>query len=338
MQETLLPSQPHPVKFEGKGMEYFRIWIVNIALTILTLGIYSAWAKVRNKQYFYGSTSIKSQSFLYHATGWQILKGRLIAVVAFVIFSFIPVLNILLPLLMIFAAPWLVNSGLRFNARMSSWRNVHFNFEGSYGRAFMVLFVWPLLAILTLGILAPKAVYKLANYIVTSHKYGDEPFNFSATDKVYGRVIYGAMILALVVIVAIAITVSASSTSIYAPMVLPALIGVAYIGFFFGSIAVNVLLFNIYWNHVQLQGNGFKAYMSPAKFIWVFISNSIAVGLSLGLLLPWSKVRMARLKASALTMIEVTSLDQIQAEQQEKSNAIGEELGEVFDVDVGFGV
>ena len=29
----------HPIEFTASGSEYFRIWIVNLALTILTLGI-----------------------------------------------------------------------------------------------------------------------------------------------------------------------------------------------------------------------------------------------------------------------------------------------------------
>ena len=36
-----------PMRFTGIGWEYFRIWVVNMLLTLLTLGIYSAWAKVR---------------------------------------------------------------------------------------------------------------------------------------------------------------------------------------------------------------------------------------------------------------------------------------------------
>jgi len=47
------PSRPLGFEFRGDGMEYFKIWIVNILLTILTLGIYSAWATVRNNRYFY---------------------------------------------------------------------------------------------------------------------------------------------------------------------------------------------------------------------------------------------------------------------------------------------
>ena len=38
---TLAPS------FTGDGKEYFRIWVVNLLLTLATFGIYSAWAKVR---------------------------------------------------------------------------------------------------------------------------------------------------------------------------------------------------------------------------------------------------------------------------------------------------
>ena len=47
-----------PFQFTGTGGEYFKIWIVNILLSIVTLGIYSAWAKVRRKQYFYGNTRV----------------------------------------------------------------------------------------------------------------------------------------------------------------------------------------------------------------------------------------------------------------------------------------
>ena len=44
------------IQFTGSGSEYFKIWIVNVLLTIVTLGIYSAWAKVRRLRYFYNNT------------------------------------------------------------------------------------------------------------------------------------------------------------------------------------------------------------------------------------------------------------------------------------------
>jgi len=45
-------------RFHGSGSEYFRIWLVNSILSLLTLGVYSAWAKVRRKRYFYGNTRL----------------------------------------------------------------------------------------------------------------------------------------------------------------------------------------------------------------------------------------------------------------------------------------
>ena len=74
-------------EFTGKTGEYFKIWIVNIFLTILTLGIYSAWAKVRKRRYFYGNTLLLNAPFEYLADPIKILKGRFIVFGCFVIYT-----------------------------------------------------------------------------------------------------------------------------------------------------------------------------------------------------------------------------------------------------------
>jgi hypothetical protein len=124
-----------PFEFSGTGSEYFKIWLVNIILSVITLGIYSAWAKVRRKQYFYGSTKILGSSFQYLADPVKILKGRLIVVGFFILYS---VLSILLPLVsgimglvFILILPWLIVRSRVFNARNSAVRNVRFGFKGS---------------------------------------------------------------------------------------------------------------------------------------------------------------------------------------------------------------
>ena len=80
-----MSNTPIPVKFNGTAKEFFGIWIVNILRSIMTIGIYSAWAKVRTKKYFYQNTYIADRNFNYHATGGQILKGRLIVIGFFVV-------------------------------------------------------------------------------------------------------------------------------------------------------------------------------------------------------------------------------------------------------------
>ena len=54
--------------------------------SILTAGIYSAWAKVRRSRYFLGNTIVLGDRLEYHATGMTILKGRLIAVAAIAVY------------------------------------------------------------------------------------------------------------------------------------------------------------------------------------------------------------------------------------------------------------
>jgi predicted Zn-dependent protease len=77
-------QQKHtPIVFQGKTSEYFGIWIVNILLSLVTIGIYSAWAKVRREKYFYNNTLIENVGFDYHAKPISILKGRIIALVFF---------------------------------------------------------------------------------------------------------------------------------------------------------------------------------------------------------------------------------------------------------------
>ena len=82
------------IEFTGNAKDYFGIWIVNLILSIVTLGIYSAWAKARREIYFKNNTKIFDTGFGYHATGGQIFKGRLVAFVILVavniVYSFLP--------------------------------------------------------------------------------------------------------------------------------------------------------------------------------------------------------------------------------------------------------
>src|ERR1700742_5249025 len=75
---------PEQLRFTGTGASYFGIWIVNLLLTIVTLGIYSAWAKVRRLQYFYRNTQLADSSFDFQGSPIKILIGRVTAVLLFV--------------------------------------------------------------------------------------------------------------------------------------------------------------------------------------------------------------------------------------------------------------
>ena len=99
-------------KFTGNGGEYFKIWIVNILLSVITLGIYSAWAKVRTERYFYGNTQLSGHNFEYHAKPLTILRGRIIAVALFITYivggHFFPIISIILALALFILSPWII--------------------------------------------------------------------------------------------------------------------------------------------------------------------------------------------------------------------------------------
>lgn len=173
-----------PVEFTGSAGEYFGIWIVNLLLSIVTLGIYSAWAKVRRKKYFYNNTLIDGVGFDYHASPIAILKGRIIAFVLFVLYSvlsgFNPILGALLALALFLAIPWIVVRGMTFNARNSSHRGLRFNFDGKYGEAALVFIGYTLLSIVTLGLAIPFVAQCTHKFIVSHHKFGASHFKMGA--------------------------------------------------------------------------------------------------------------------------------------------------------------
>jgi uncharacterized membrane protein YjgN (DUF898 family) len=199
-----------PFEFTGSGREYFGIWIVNILLTILTLGIYSAWAKVRRNRYFYGNTRLLGSGFDYHAKPMQILIGRIIAFVVLVAFNIVsqlmPMIGLMLALLLLVVLPALVVRGLRFNARMSSYRNVRFGFDGTYWGAVKAFIAGPLLATFSLGLLTPLASKWSTKYFLNNLRYGNKPFQSSPSlGAIYlvwlipaGITVIGLAILALI--------------------------------------------------------------------------------------------------------------------------------------------
>jgi uncharacterized membrane protein YjgN (DUF898 family) len=70
--------------------------------------------------------------------------------------------------------------------------------------------------------------------------------------------------------------------------------------------------------------------------MWLYFSNGVAVLLSLGLLIPWVMVRMARYRASKTVLIAGGSLDSVAASAGSMDSALGDAGADIFDFDIGF--
>lgn len=144
-------------RFTGTTGEYFRIWMVNTFLAFVTLGLWSPWAKIRKRRFFLRHTWVAGANFEYHAEPWPILRGRVIAGIAFIAYWFTGEINPIyapwIALAIALAAPWLVVSSLRFNLANTSYRNIRFAFEGHVIDA--VKAMWPLALIAALAVAFP---------------------------------------------------------------------------------------------------------------------------------------------------------------------------------------
>ncbi|MFC1603241.1 YjgN family protein [Pseudomonadota bacterium] len=323
-----------PFAFNGSGNEYFKIWIVNILLTIITLGIYSAWAKVRNRQYFYGNTQLDGSSFAYLAKPLTILKGRLIAFVLFAIFvavqNLMPLVSVGLTLLLMVAFPWLVVRSLAFNANNSAYRNVRFGFDGKYGEAFMAILVWPLLGTLTFGLLMPTAFQRQQKFFTENSRYGSSKFSFKATGRDYFNAfikLIGIVIVGVILVVAV---------SVMAPEIAPILTPIVMVPLYLYAILyLNITLMNMAYNNSLLAEHGFKCSYEWKSYALLLITNSLFTALTLGIYIPWAKVRSAQYLADHLEFIAEDDLSGFAAAEQEKVSALGQEIGDVFDMEFG---
>ncbi|MCF8062858.1 MAG: DUF898 domain-containing protein [Deltaproteobacteria bacterium] len=316
--------------FLGTGWEYFKIWLVNTILSILTLGVYSAWAKVRRKRYLYGSTRLQGSGFEYLADPVKILKGRALVVCFFILYSlldqFLPILAGVLSLGIVVLLPWVVVKSLSFNARNSAYRNIRFGFNGSYMGAAKAYILWPILVPFTLGILFPYVFYRQKEFIVENHTYGTTPFSFDATAGDYYRIfLTGLVPLGIGLVLAVLLAF------LFRPLSFVALAVLYLYMFAFFSVKTT----NLMYSSARLDLHRFSADLEIKGYGLIILTNTLATVLTLGLFHPWALIRTLRYKVRHLTLIAAGSLDGFIAAEQKQVSAIGEEAGDFLDIDVG---
>jgi uncharacterized membrane protein YjgN (DUF898 family) len=388
---------PFPVwagfQFDGRASEYFKIWVVNVLLTIATLGVYSAWAKVRSEAYFYGKTSVNGSSFRYTADPIKILKGRILSILVFalfwILFNFYPGLIVWTLGAALLLFPFVVVASTSFRLQNTMYRNIRFRFDartidgykamliplglifgltafiygafeasefamkieaegnGEFKREDMIFTILLLSALP----LIPYLVFVLRRFVINHMHYGSAAGHFVARArdfyKIYlkffvfsfGVVIVMSMVLGFVM-GALGLTVpneldsdqSAAIAALSEPIIAAVLVFYA-IGFYLLGY-LNSRLVNQTYNNTQIGPLQLHSTLRGRDLGNLYLTNTIAVLVSLGLLIPWIKIRMAKYKASRTEFL-AKDMAGISAIEQSDTTAIGEELGDIFDLDIG---
>ena len=393
-----------PLDFGGSGFEYFKIWIVNILLILITLGVYYPWAKVRNQRYFYANTTLEGRNFEYHATGKQLLMGYIIAMVFLIVVSIVqnisPIgaLGAFLSLSVII--PWVVWRSLAFSMRMSSFSNVRFRFVGDLKGAYINFMLLPgllllciyggpslvLLWLITLPtsigmeeglliatfafVLIVLMVYLFAflknkntHYMVNGYRFGQGQFSTLLETQKFVKILLKTLGLAVLILMSIAVfTVfmmvlaggGSSLLNIFSQNAgdilelllrhnIEGALGLVYIAFLMATFIL-VAYFQsqvrqyVFANTVLNGKVNFSSSLTTISLAWLMMSNFLLVLVTLGLGTPWAKVRRAKLILKN-TLVDVEhGIDGFITQQQDKQSALGEQIGDAFDVDIGIGV
>jgi uncharacterized membrane protein YjgN (DUF898 family) len=334
------PSRPElTLRFTGSAGEYFRIWIVNLCLTLFTLGIFSAWAKVRKKRYFYSHTLIDGTPFQYLGQPIPILKGRVIAATLFgVWYTTTHYVTSLLPFVMVAAfvlAPWVMVRAAAFNARYSAFRNMSFSFAGTYLGAAKVMYGWAIVTLLTLGIAFSWWQQRLKQYMVGQTGYGGVNGEFAATGGQFFKTYFIAGLLFSAAVfgasLMFGIGAAAGGGKSFMPVVL--LVGI-YAIYVMAYAYIQARITNLVWNNTRLGPLHFRSSIGVRSLLKLYLTNALAILASAGLLIPWATMRTLKYRADHLSVIAAGDLEKFRGSEDTSVKAVGAEVGDFFDFDM----
>ncbi|MBL6937208.1 MAG: DUF898 domain-containing protein [Alphaproteobacteria bacterium] len=340
----------HAVEFRGTGREYFRVWLVNVTLTLLTLGLYGPWAKVRTRRYFYGVTSLAGHSFDYHAAPMRILLGRI--VIAGVLFAGLVSLQLgrwavaMWAIAAIAVFPLLVRQAIRFNARNTSWRGVRFNFHARYREALFACVLLPLAGLLTLFLL-PAARGAWDRFRVNHLSFDGRLFRVEYSPARMFAIFATGFVLIVGVLVAMigatmGVLVFTTRMHDVARHVIIPVDPTSFTQVFtllFGTCAFFIAMFvmqmanNLTLSNTTIEGrHRIVSKPSPARVALILLGNAVLIALTLGLFWPFAKVRLARYRMSQISVIAQGDLDAFTAEALEMQSTMGRELSGLLEI------
>jgi uncharacterized membrane protein YjgN (DUF898 family) len=141
---------PWQVEFSGSGGEYFRVWIVNVLLTVLTLGLYTPFSRRRTAQYFYSHTLVAGSPLEFTAARRKMAIGFVIGLALYVALKVASETGqdtqaTLMAVAGAALAPWFWGSAMRFRLNATRWRGVRLQFTASWGEVYRAS--WPVFAV-----------------------------------------------------------------------------------------------------------------------------------------------------------------------------------------------
>jgi uncharacterized membrane protein YjgN (DUF898 family) len=313
-------EQARQLTFHGSGGTLLDIQMVNVLLTIVTLGIYSFWAKVRVRAYLLSQTEFEGDRFAYHGIGRELLNGSLKAGLVFglplVLLNMVPELlgagaavkiaaGLLIYLLIVVFISFAMVGARRYRLSRTSWRSIRFSFRGNL-LSFAKLFIsGTLLSVLTLGLYYPIFDVKRYAFMISHSYFGNRKFDFDGQ----GRDLFWSYVAAL-------------------PL---SLVTLGFYWFWFLAKKQRYLV-----DHTSFGTAQFRSTVTGGRLCRLYIENIILLLVTLGIAWPWVMVRTTRFNYAYASLEGPLDLAAIQQEAQ-AATATGEGLSGFLDLDFDLG-
>jgi uncharacterized membrane protein YjgN (DUF898 family) len=352
-------------QFTGSGREYFRIWVINLLLSLATLGIYSAWAKVRRLQYFDRNTTLAGAAFDFHGEAKAILRGRVLAVVLLAAyhyaFGFSLVFGLAVVAVLLLSLPFMMRGALRFRLGNTSWRGVRFHFTGSVPLAYrtylapIAVFLLPGVMVAILGnspwVALPFALYLawpamygwMKRYQYGHVAYGDQ-HSWTNLDlyEFFAMYVRGLLLAALPILALVILAVLAKPLAGYfKSSVVTVLVGI-------GALSVPLMAYvllgpyqqvrtlNLCLPNTDFPGVRFVSTLSARAYSRLQLKNLVLTLLSLGLYRPFAVVSAHRYRLAHIMLEVDEGFDHVLAEVAPAVGAAGDGTADFLGVDLSW--
>lgn len=316
--------QPGPAgrhaRYTGRGWELFWIYLKNLLLSFLTLGIYRFWGKTRIRRYVWSHLLFLEEPFEYSGTGKELflgfLKAMLVLIPLFIGFGLFELFLVhldpgltwisqLLQMVTILALTFLATyAARRYRMSRTLWRGIRFQLAGSAWTYLGLALGGLLLTMLTLGLYLPFMNVRLKHYEMNNLSFGSERFVFDGE----GRDLFKPFLLAWL-------------------LTIPTL--------YLSQFRFAAQSYRYYASRLSIAGLRFAMPVTGWQVARLYIGNFLLLVVSLGLLYPLIVKRMANFWCDNLT-IEGT-VDFAAIEQAARGPQTGEGLASYFGMD-GMGV
>lgn len=333
------------IEFTGSGGSYAKIWFVNLALTIITLGIYGPWAKVRNKRYLYSCTEIEGNNFDFTANPVAILKGRALFIGLFIIYSVAEGTSFVftIAMLTIFAVvlPWLIKKSLRFRMRYSEFKGLSFRSTVTSSGIFINFLLFGLLKVLSLGLLTPLFVYKQKKYVVENTFYGNHNLNLNGNIKGMYLAYLKPILISLLPLFLITIfsTIIIMSNPERLSFLTTVFVSLLFVSFFFILSLVKFAKTKYVIDNLSIENFHFNLDAGYFKYAYIVITNAILFLITLGLATPFCIIRLQKYFLNNIKISgDALELNNFTASVKEEISAFGDEVIDLEGMEFEFGL